>query len=328
MQNTGQNFYELLGIPKNASSDEIKRAYRKLSLQHHPDRNHGDPKSLELYKKINEAYKILSNQLERQQYDSLSAIGPGSFSKMGGNVYAMSIDPNMMMSMLFGGGIGDCRQMFDLPGVNVGTFPPFNNNNNTNNINNINDNLFPGISKHSYKSKPTTINKSVEISFFESFNGCKLPVDITRWIIESDIKCEETETIYVNIPKGIDNNEIITLEEKGNSVCHNNKGDIKIKIIVNNTSDFERNGIDLIFKKTISLKDSLCGFCFDLNYVDGREFKINNEAGNIIPADFRKIIPKMGMEREGDIGNLIIVFNIDYPKLLTLEQVKQLKKIL
>ena len=324
MQNSQENFYDLLGVSKTASTDEIKRAYRKLSLQHHPDRNIGGSKSADLYIKITEAYKVLSNEIERQQYDSLSSINH-QFSKIGGNVYAMNIDPNTMMSMLFGGGMGDCRQMFDLPGMNIGTFPAFNNNTNNNNIS---DNLFPGFSKHSYKSKPAAINKSVEISFFESFNGCKLPIDITRWIIESDIKCEETETIYINISKGIDNNEIITLKEKGNSVCHNNKGDIKIKIIVNNTSDFERNGIDLIYKKTITLKESLCGFSFDLKYVDGREFKINNEAGNIIPADFKKIIPKMGMQRDDDIGNLIIVFNIDYPKLLSLEQVKELDKIL
>ena len=71
---------------------------------------------------------------------------------------------------------------------------------------------------------------------------------------------------------------------------------------------FERNGIDLIFKKSITLKESLCGFSFDLLYIDGREFKINNEPGNIIPAEFTKIIPKLGMERDNNIGNLIIIF--------------------
>ena len=142
-------------------------------------------------------------------------------------------------------------------------------------------------------------------------------------MIESDIKNTENETIYVSIPKGIDNNEIIVLENKGNVIDHNNKGDIKIKIIVQNSSNFNRNGIDLIYKKSISLKDSLCGFCFDLKYIDGREFKINNEAGNIIPSDFRKIIPKMGMQRDDDIGNLIIHFDIVYPKNLSLDQVKE-----
>ena len=328
MQKMNENFYELLGISKLASSEEIKRAFRKMSLLHHPDKNPGDPKSVEIFKKITEAYKVLSNKNERQQYDSLSTFDL-PFSKMGGNVYAMNIDPNAMMSMLFGGSINDNGNIFDIPGFNLGSLQNLNGFNNLNNLNNNNNNnSFPGLSKHSYKSKPSTINKSIEISFMESFSGCKLPIDIERWVIESDIKCEETETLYVNIPKGIDNNEIITLEGKGNSISDNNKGDVKIKIIVNNSSDFVRNGIDLIYKKTISLKESLCGFSFDLKYVDGREFKINNEAGNIIPADFRKIIPKMGIERDSDIGNLIINFTISYPKKLSLEQVKKIEKIL
>ena len=201
-----ENFYELLGISKSSSSDEIKRAFRKMSLLHHPDKNPGDIKSCEIFKKITEAYKVLSNPRERQQYDSLSSFDI-PFSKMGGNVYAMNIDPNAMMNMLFGGAINDNANIFDIPGLNLGSLQNFNNFNNNNNNNN-NNNSFPGLSKHSYKSKPSTIQKSIEISFIESFTGCKLPIDIERWVIESDIKCEETETLYINIPKGIDNNEL------------------------------------------------------------------------------------------------------------------------
>ena len=218
---------------------------------------------------------------------------PG-LSGLQGNVYAMNIDPNVMMSMF------------------------------------MNPHDQPHSSKQytNPKIKPDSINKIIEISMIEAFTGCKIPVNISRWIIESNMKHNEDETIYVDIPKGIDNDEIIVLENKGNITDSSNKGDIKIKIVVNNSSKFERNGIDLVYKKTISLKDSLCGFSFDLKYIDGREFKINNEVGNIIPSAFRKIISKMGMERDGDVGNLVIIFNIEYPTLLTLEQVKELEKIL
>lgn len=78
----------------------------------------------------------------------------------------------------------------------------------------------------------------------------------------------------------------------------------------------------------ISLKESLCGFSFDLKYIDGREFKINNEQGKIIPHNFKKYIEKMGMIRDNDIGNLIIDFSIIYPKELSKDDIKKLEKIL
>ena len=329
MQNNRTNYYEILGVPNNATKDDIRKAWRKLSLKHHPDKNGGVPS--ELCKKINEAYNILSNDIDKTDNKQFSSFD-NPFSQMSGNVYAMNIDPSTMMNMLFGSNgipnLNGCQstasspllsQLFDFPQFapqNSAQFPK------------KQDNLYPGFSQYSYESKPTTINKTLEISLLESFTGCKVSIDINRWIIESDLKIEETENIYITIPRGIDNNEIITLENKGNVISNKNKGDVKIKIIINNNTDFERNGIDLIYKKTISLKDSLCGFSFDMKYIDNREFKINNESGNIIPANFKKIIPAMGMQRDNDIGNLIIIFDIDYPKTLTKEQVNSLNQIL
>jgi len=189
-------------------------------------------------------------------------------------------------------------------------------------------NISPQFENHEYDSKPTTINISISISLFEAYKGCKFPVPITRWKIENNKQIEQTETIYIDIPKGIDNNEIITIKDKGNQISNNNKGSIEVKINIENSTFFERNGIDLIFKKHISLKDSLCGFTFDLPYIDGREFKINNEAGNIIPPDFRKTIPKLGMTRDNEIGDLIIIFDVIYPKTLTKKQIEELSSIL
>ena len=365
MQNIHDNLYERLGVTKSASCDEIKKAYRKLSLQYHPDRNNGDPKKCELYKKINEAYNILSNETERAQYDTMSTCGL-PFSGMQGNIYTMNVDPGTLMNMLFGsndgknalddlgiamamegisgmnrvgkmgkmggiGGMDGLDRMGGMGGMGVmgGLGGILRRGARAKNIDNdVGKTQIPGFSNYEYQSKPAIINVNVEINILEAFTGCKMPISIVRWIIENGIKREESETVYINIPKGIDDNEIITLENKGNVISHNNKGDIKIKIIINNNSEFERNGLDLIYKKTISLKESLCGFSFDIKYIDGREFKINNDSGNIIPAYFKKVISGMGMKRDDDIGNLIILFTIDYPKILTMEQVKELEKIL
>ena len=105
---------------------------------------------------------------------------------------------------------------------------------------------------------------------------------------------KNTLSDYIDIPKGIDDNEIITIINKGNRISDTNKGDVEIKILVKKHELFKRNGIDLIYKKSITLKESFCGFSFDLTYIDGKEFKINNKAGNIIPSDFRKVIPING----------------------------------
>jgi len=323
------NHYTLLGVTNKASGEEIKKAYRKLSLEYHPDRNGNNKEKSEKYKNINKAYEVLRNDSERKKYDfslNNNLMGLG-----------LDIDPSVIMNMFlnpsganslveelsnlgfenipFGGfgGIG---------GISLGRMPFSNNSlNRTDCVNN-------GFSQHNYSSKPATIFKTINISLLESYKGCKLPLAITRWLIELDTKVEQTETIYIDIPKGVDNDEIIIIPNKGNRISDTNRGNIEIKVSVKNHEHFERNGIDLIFKKSITLKESFCGFSFDLMYIDGKEFKINNKAGNVIPSDFRKVIHKMGLQRDDNIGDLIIIFDIVYPKQFTTEQIEGLDKLL
>tara|TARA_B110000037_G_C17047889_1_gene476499 strand:- start:687 stop:1337 length:651 start_codon:yes stop_codon:yes gene_type:complete len=176
--------------------------------------------------------------------------------------------------------------------------------------------------------KPVSIVKTIEIDIEKAYTGCTLPVEIKRMIVEGNIQREEMETLYVPIPEGIDDNEIILLKERGNIIDESNKGDIKIFIKIKNNTEFTRNGLDLTFHKTISLKEALCGFSFDLKYIDERTFKINNGNGNVISANYKKMIPSMGMKREDHTGNLIINFNVTFPERLTEEQVKIIEDIL
>ena len=123
-------------------------------------------------------------------------------------------------------------------------------------------------------------------------------------------------------------NEILLLKEKGNVVNDDLKGDLKIFIKIENTTEFERKGLDLILKKTISLKDALCGFSFELKYVNGKVYTLNNNKGSIIPSGYIKTIPNMGLNREGHTGNLLIHFNVEFPEKLSEEQIKTLSEIL
>ena len=177
-------------------------------------------------------------------------------------------------------------------------------------------------------SKPIPIMKSLQITMEQVFNGASLPLEIERWILQSGSKIFEKETIYVDIPQGIDENEMLIIRDKGNVISEAYKGDIKISILVQNNTAFKRSGLDLILDKTISLKESLCGFSFELNYINGKSYTLNNNKGSIVPPDYKKIYPDMGLKRGDHKGNMIINFHVDFPTNLTLEQIDKLIEIL
>ena len=133
---------------------------------------------------------------------------------------------------------------------------------------------------------------------------------------------------------GIDNQEIIILENKGNVISDKIKGDVKVFINVENKTEFIRDGLDLLHQKKITLKEALCGFSFDIKHLSGKTYTINNTNGKIITTRYTKTIQHMGMKRERRhpaspmIGNLIIAFEVKFPSSLTDEQREQLSKIL
>jgi curved DNA-binding protein len=318
------NFYEVLGLTEAASQEDIKKAYRKLSLQYHPDRNNNSPDSTTKFQSISAAYDVIGDEEKRRQYDSQSQMpkmpfgnGAMNFQHMGGGMPTFfttantNFDPtdilNFMSNNFFGGGGGI---KIDSNGIRVG------------------GNVFTMDNMAQRMSKPVPIVKTETITLNKAYTGYNMPIEITRWVVENSVKREETETIYIPIPRGIDNNEIIILRDKGNILSENNKGDIKIFIKIQNDTEFVRNGLDLLLNKTISLKDALCGFIFDMNFLDGRSFKLNNTIGNIITHNYNKVIQGMGMRREDHVGNLIINFNVTFPEQLSTEQIEALQKIL
>jgi DnaJ family protein A protein 2 len=158
--------------------------------------------------------------------------------------------------------------------------------------------------------------------------GGKIPLEIERWSLENGNKVFEIATVYVDVFKGVDHNEIIILREQGNSINDTCKGDVKVFININNDSQFMRRGLDLIMNKEISLKEALCGFSFEIKYINGKIYTIHNQPGNIIPTNYEKIIPNMGLTRDDHVGNLIIIFNTKFPETLSQDKIDMLRNIL
>ena len=169
------------------------------------------------------------------------------------------------------------------------------------------------------------------MSLEQSYTGSSFSFEIERWRIQDNVKVNERETVYINIPKGIDNGDFIMLNDLGN-INGNLKGDIKIGVNVNtDNSIFHRQGLDLIYNKTLTLKESLCGFSFEILHLNEKKLFFENITNpSIIKPNTKRIIPNMGLTREnvGNIGNLIIEFDIEYPDTLTTEQINGLKTIL
>jgi len=302
-----KGYYSRLGLKSDAKFDEIKRAYRRLSLETHPDRNGNSEESSNKFKEINEAYEVLGDEQKRKQYD-MGGLG-GLF---GMDENSANMNPEDILRDLFGGGLFN------------GMPTQFETNNSQTHFFHMGGGM-PNINIRTTMQKPTPILKHIKIPMEAAYAGCNIPLEVDRWIMHGNIKSQETEVLYVKIPPGIDENEIIILREKGNIISDANKGDVKIFVKIENKTDYTRNGLDLIYCKTITLKEALCGFEFTLKYVDGRNFQINNNEGNIITPGYRKLIPKMGMNRDDNIGNLVIDFTVIFPESLTPEQVTCIK---
>ena len=140
---------------------------------------------------------------------------------------------------------------------------------------------------------------------------------------------DERERLYIDISKGIDNDEIIVAYNKGH-ICNSpySSSNVKIKIRLEAHERFKRDGLDLLYTIKLDFRASLIGFEHVLKHLNGKSYKIQNYKGEIVHPNYKKIIPGLGFWREDCVGKLIVSFDIDYPKSLSLETVERLRGIL
>ena len=300
-----KNYYSILGLDKDANETDIKKAYRKLSLEFHPDRNSSEDAKTR-FVEINEAHEILSDNEKRQRYD-MEESGQSMFGGGGHEFH----DINDILKQFFQGGggmpgMGGTEFHFFHPGMGGGNHPFF---------------------QHIHKPPP--IIKNIQLTLEEAYFGGNFKIEFDKWNIINNKKISEHETLNITIPQGIDENEVIILRELGNSIENSMKGDIKICVEIKSHPDFQRAGIDLIHHRKITLKEALCGFKFDMKHVNNKTLTFNNHTNiTVIKPQYKKVVPNLGMNKNDQHGNLIIEFEVIFPDVLGDDQIEKLKEIL
>jgi DnaJ-class molecular chaperone len=324
------NHYETLGVSQDANEKDIKSAYRSLSLKYHPDRN-SDPEATSKFQEISAAYEVLSDPSSKKNYDHELKYGQGNpFDSMGGGGGMDEFnDMNQLFNMMFSmgglGGMGGFTNIHQMRGAGHGGGIPeirvFRNG--------------PGgfhaefSSSFHHQSPPPPIKKIVEITLEQCFHGISMPIEYERWTIINGMKVNEIETLNVNIPAGMDEQDTFVIKDKGNIINENLKGDLHIGVKINNTTCFKRQGLDLHFHQKVSLKDALCGFSFNIPHLNGKLLCLNNlNNPTVIKPGYKRIVNNLGLTRERTTGNLIIEFEIEFPDQLTGEQIEKLKEIM
>jgi len=296
------DFYEILGVSRDASESEIKKAYRTLSLEFHPDRN-PDPNATTKFQEISEAYETLSDPAKKQEYDQ-----PNQMHMHGHPGFGHDFDDiNNMFNMMFANSMG----MGGMGMGGMGGIP---------NIR-IFHNVIPVI------TKPNPIQQEVRITLEEAYYG--IP-SMKIFFERSHNGHLEKDHINIPIPKGIDSGEVMVLKDMGHVVQDRMKGDLHLIIMLQPHVNFERKGLDLFYKKPLSLKEALCGFTLEIPHLNGKVLRISHSAtSQVIKPNDKRPIQDYGMLKDGQTnGHLIIVFDVLFPEKLTESQIQLLKDIL
>lgn len=355
-----RDYYEVLGLAKGASDDEIKKAFRRKAVEYHPDKQGGDEAK---FKEINEAYEVLKDEKKRQRYDQFGHAGVGSSAASdGGNPFAGF------------GGFGQGQEVhFDFGDLGLGD---------------ILGSFFGGGGRSSgnRRARGSDIESSIELTFEEAVFGaekqlnlrledtcshckgstaepgyelktcdvCKGSGQVVRSMqtifgnIQQQSICDvckgsgkvpekicsvcrgkgterKNQEINLKIPAGIDDGATIRLREHGEAVANGPKGDLYVHIRVKPHKKFTRESELILSEENIGMVDAALGTEIEVDTVDG-PVKMKVPAGTQSGTDFKLSGHGVPRLRGGQRGAHIVTIIVDIPTKLSKEQTELLKK--
>ena len=287
-----RDYYEVLGVSKNASDDEIKKAYRKLAIKYHPDKNPGDKEAEAKFKEVSEAHEVLSDKQKRARYDQFGHAGVGGASggAYGGNPFSGgNFNFNgQTFNFDFGGGAFD-----DILGSLFG---------------------FGGAGARRAR-RGADYQTNVTLSFEEAIFGTTKTVTVDG----SDLK--------VKIPAGIDDGMSIRLRGKGGPAPEGGSepGDLYVRVRVKPHKSLTREGAIILSEQTIDMVDAALGCEIEVETVDGT-VTMKVPAGTQSGTPFKLSGHGVPFRADGDRGPHIVTVIVETPKNLSRKQKELLEE--
>ncbi len=300
-----KDYYKTLGIDKSATKEDIKKAFRKLAHEYHPDKTKNDPVSSQKFKEASEAYSVLSDDAKRKQYDMFGSAGPGFNPGAGG--YGGTHG--------FRGGWGGGFNPQDFAGFDFSGFQ--------NGQGGIEFDLgdifgeFFGGGRRPKRGRNITVD--IEITFKESIFGAEKDIVIDDPLNRAGHK----EHLTVKIPPGIENNQGLRIKEKGEN-GQGGRGDLIVRVWVKEHPAFRKEGFNLVAELSIKLTTAVAGGTIELETLDGKiELKIpvGTSHGEILRMKGRGVpYETHGLwSGHGKRGDLLVVTHVIMPKKLSKE---------
>ena len=357
-----RDYYEVLGIDKSADKETIKKAYRKLAVKYHPDRNPGDKEAEEKFKEATEAYEVLSDDQKRPIYDQYGFAGLDGMGGGAGGGYSHAFHD---FSDLFGGAGGGFSDIFEnIFGGGMGGFSSGSRSRSNNNGASLRYDL-----EISFKEAVFGCKKDIRFSHHEtcsSCNGTGGAAGSSRKTCPScqgvgqirrsagffqmqqtcptcggkgtviDHPCtacngsgvqEKSKVMTISIPAGVDDGKRITIPHQGDAGTNGGSaGDLIIVIHVSNDKYFERDGNDLYCAVPISFSQALLGADVTITSLDGRHITLKVPAGTSHGKLLRikeEGVPYSGSARKGD---LYVKVMVQLPAKLSRQQQKLMEE--
>ncbi|THJ68471.1 J domain-containing protein [Arthrobacter echini] len=298
-----KDFYKILGVSKDASDADIKKAYRKLARKHHPDQNQGDAGSEKMFKDVSEAYSVLSDTEERQQYDAIRAMGGGARFSAGGAGGATGGAGGFedVFSNLFSQGAGS-RQRGGFSGANL---PPEFADLFGGGSSGMGGGGFPSGFPSPRPQKGADRTASTSISFAGSINGTTI-----------GLREPSGEQIDVRIPAGIRDGQKVRVKGKGQP-GQAGPGDLMVTVNVKEHPLFKREGDNIRVHVPVSFDESVLGAQIEVPTLTGEMVKMRVPAGT--PSGRTLRLKGRGVKTSKGTGDLLVTVDVVVPQNLSKE---------